>query len=186
MVQTHPNKKTKLFCLWLFPFCIFTVFSIGYLHELCSFKLTISSLLWIERDWAAVYTNLRRRNTYLENILFIYLFYTHVFLLLKLYDNNFVITFDTIYITIIIFNRSFTSDLLIDICILHGIPVIATQSHVVNSKNIFFRKTSVSFWHQMHKKWNCQEKILYSNESHHKANRNLVSRYLYLEIRIEF
>ena len=49
-----------------------TVFSIGCLHEIRSFKLTISSLLWIERDWAVVHTNLRRRNKYLNKLIIIF------------------------------------------------------------------------------------------------------------------
>ena len=31
---------SKFFCLYLFLFCILIVFSIGCLHEICSFKLT--------------------------------------------------------------------------------------------------------------------------------------------------
>ena len=40
--------KTKVLLL-LFLFCIFTVFSFGCLHEICSLKLTFSLLLWFER-----------------------------------------------------------------------------------------------------------------------------------------
>ena len=42
LVQTVKRiliKKSTLFCLLLFLFCIFTVFSIGCLHEICGFKL---------------------------------------------------------------------------------------------------------------------------------------------------
>ena len=64
-------KKSTLFCLLLFLFCIFTVFSIGCLHGICGFKLiefsyivclevsilSIVPRIWIQRDWPVVHKN---------------------------------------------------------------------------------------------------------------------------------